>query len=69
MKMTFVYKEQEMNILLTAITIATLSVCGPQTATIKEDLSVKKNENSFTKNKIVYKKVPTKWVKITKKSN
>ena len=67
--MTFVYKEQEMNILLTAITIATLSVCGPQATTIKEDLSVKKNENSFTKNKIVYKKVPTKWVKITKKSN
>lgn len=69
MKMTFVYKEQEMNILLTAITIATLSVCGPQTTTIKEELSVKKNENSFTKNEIVYKKVPTKWVKITKKSN
>jgi len=58
-----------MNILLTAITIISLSVCGPQTATIKENLDVKKNENSFTKNKIIYKKVPTKWVKITKKSN
>ena len=58
-----------MNFLLTVITIATLSVCAPQTAIIKEDLSVKKNENSFTKNKIIYKKVPTKWVKITKKSN
>ena len=38
---------------------------------IKADhiLNVKKNENSFTKSKIIYKKVPTKWVKITKKSN
>ena len=58
-----------MNILLTAITIATFSICGPSKAVIKDNLTVKKNTNIEKENAVTYKKVPTKWVKITKKSN
>lgn len=68
MKITFTYKECKMNILFTTITIAALTVCGPQTATIKEDLTVKKEVKYSTKHTIIYKKVPTKWVKKPKNS-
>ena len=55
--------------LLAALTIVTFSVCGPETATIQENLTVKKNTNTEKQTAIIYKKVPTKWVKIPKKSN
>ena len=58
-----------MSIILTALTITTLAICGPGNATIKEDLIIKKNTNSSVEKTIQYKKVPTKWVKIAKKSN
>ena len=58
-----------MNALLTALTIITFSVCGPGKVTINEKLTVKKNTKIYHQATIVYKKVPTKWVKITKKSN
>ena len=58
-----------MNIMLTALTITTLAICGPGNTTIKEELVVKKNTNSAVEKTIQYKKVPTKWVKIAKKSN
>ena len=58
-----------MNILVAALTIITFSVCGPESVTIKEDLEVQKNINTKKEKVIIYKKVPTKWVKITKKSN
>ena len=58
-----------MNIILTALTIATLAICGPAKNTIKENLIVKKNTNSAVEKTISYKKVPTMWVKMPKKSN
>ena len=58
-----------MNTLLSTLTIVILAVCGPETATVGEDLTIKKNTNSPKQESIIYKKVPTKWVKITKKSN
>jgi hypothetical protein len=52
-----------------ALTITTLGICGPDASTIKEDLVVKKDTNCETKKTVPYKKVPTKWVKMPKKSN
>jgi len=69
MKITFRYKEYKMNIILTALTITSLAICGPEKNTIKEDLIIKKNTNSAVEKTIQYKKVPTKWVKMPKKSN
>jgi len=58
-----------MNIILTTLTITTIAICGSGKSTIKEDLVVKKNTNSAVEKTIQYKKVPTKWVKMPKKSN
>lgn len=58
-----------MNIILMALTITTLGICGPSANTVNEDLVVKKNTNCEIKKTIQYKKVPTKWVKMPKKSN
>jgi len=58
-----------MNLILTGLTIITLSVCGPGKNTVKENQEVKKPTNGATSQTIIFKKVPTKWVKITKKSN
>jgi len=69
MKINFLYRENKMSTILAAITISSLLICGPQANIIKEDLTVKKPTNSSRQQKIQYKKVPTKWVKITKKSN
>ena len=69
MKITFRYKEYKMNIILTALTITTLAICGPGKNTVKENLIIKKNTNSAAEKTISYKKVPTKWVKMPKKSN
>ena len=69
MKITFRYKEYKMNFILTALTIATLAICGPGKNTIKDNLIIKKNTNSAAEKTISYKKVPTKWVKMPKKSN
>jgi len=69
MKITFRYKEYKMNIILTTLTITTIAICGSGKNTIKEDLVVKKNTNSAVEKTIQYKKVPTKWVKMPKKSN
>tara|TARA_B100000989_G_C19474752_1_gene442380 strand:+ start:296 stop:460 length:165 start_codon:yes stop_codon:yes gene_type:complete len=54
---------------MVALTIVTFSICGPERAAIEENLEVKKNTNTQKEKVIIYKKVPTKWVKITKKSN
>jgi hypothetical protein len=69
MKITFRYKEYKMNIILMALTITTLGICAPSTNTVKENLEVKKETNCEIKKTIQYKKVPTKWVKMPKKSN
>ncbi len=58
-----------MNTIMVALTIVTFSICGPERAAIEENLEVKKNTNTQKEKVIIYKKVPTKWVKITKKSN
>jgi hypothetical protein len=58
-----------MNIILTALTITSMALCGPGKNTIKEDLIVKKNTSIKVEKPIQYKKVPTKWVKMPKKSN
>ena len=69
MKITFRYKEYKMNFILTALTITALAICGPEKNTIKEELIIKKNTNPEEEKTISYKKVPTKWVKMPKKSN
>ena len=58
-----------MSIFLTTLTIVTFSVCGPGKVSIKENLTVEKNTNIQKEKTIIYKKVPTKWLKIAKKSN
>lgn len=58
-----------MNLVLTGLTIATLAICGPGKNTIIEIQEVQKPTNSKKTEPIIFKKVPTKWVKITKKSN
>ena len=40
--MIFLYRESKMTTILAAITIATLTICGPGANIIKEDLIVKK---------------------------
>ena len=58
-----------MNTILAAIPIAALSLCGPNKNIIKEDLIVKKPTESSTSKPVIYRKVPTSWVKMPKKSN
>ena len=58
-----------MNFILSVITIASLSICAADNNVIKEDLNVKKPTNSKINPIVIYKKVPTKWIKTTKKSN
>ena len=58
-----------MNIILASLTITVLSICGPDTATVQENHKIEKPTNTKNSELIIFKKVPTKWVKITKKSN
>ena len=58
-----------MNLILTGLTITALAICGPGKNTIIENLELQKPINSEKAESIIFKKVPTKWVKITKKSN
>ncbi len=58
-----------MNIFTVALTIATLAICGPKNSTIKEDLVFEKPTGPKKENVIIYKKVPTKWIKTSKKSS
>ncbi len=58
-----------MNLVLTGLTIAVIAICGPGQNTIIENHKVEKPTNSKKVESIIFKKVPTKWVKITKKSN
>ena len=58
-----------MNFILSAVTILTLSICGPGKYTITEELNVIKPTKPTSTLPTKYKKVPTKWVKITEKSN
>lgn len=58
-----------MNFILTGLTIAVFAVCGPGKNRITENQAIEKPTNSQKTETIIFKKVPTKWVKITKKSN
>ena len=58
-----------MNFILAGLTITTLAICGPGKNTIIENHEIQKPANSHKTEAIIFKKVPTKWVKITKKSN
>ena len=62
-------KEKKMSTILVTLTIATLAVCGPNKNIVKENLTIQKHTKIENSQPINYKKVPTKWVKITKKSN
>lgn len=57
-----------MNFILNMITIFTLSICSVDSNIIIEKQSVKKYSTNKKSETVIYKKVPTKWVKITKKS-
>jgi hypothetical protein len=57
-----------MNFIFASVTILTLLICGPDKNTIIENLEVIKNTEAVKKETIKFKKVPTKWIKITKKS-
>ncbi len=58
-----------MNLVLTGLTIAAIAICGPEKNTIIENQEVQKPTSSKKVETIIFKKVPTKWVKITKNSN
>lgn len=58
-----------MNFILTTLTIITIAICGPEKNTITEDVEVQKPSQISKETVVTYKKVPTKWVKTTKKSN
>ena len=62
-------KEKKMNFILTSLTIITISICGPGRYTVQENLEFTKPTTHEKAELIKFKKVPTKWVKITKKSN
>ena len=61
--------EKKMNFIMATLTILTLSICGPNQNTLGENIEVIKPTTSDKTETIKFKKVPTKWVKITKKSN
>ena len=61
--------EKKMNFIVATLTILTLSICGPGQNTLGENKEVSKPTTSDSTETIKFKKVPTKWVKITKKSN
>ena len=46
-----------------------MAICGANESVIIENLQIEKVSNNKTNQKIIFKKIPTKWVKITKKSN
>tara|TARA_B100000902_G_C26962523_1_gene741244 strand:+ start:461 stop:637 length:177 start_codon:yes stop_codon:yes gene_type:complete len=58
-----------MQAFLSIITIVSLAICGPGKNIVIESQEIKKPINSDKTETIIFKKVPTKWVKITKKSN
>ena len=58
-----------MSALLTALTVISIAICGPTKIALSEQLTIKKATNTIKVTEITYKKVPTKWVKIAKKSN
>ena len=58
-----------MNLILTGLTITAFTICAPGKNTVKENHEVNKPTNGQASQTIIFKKVPTKWVKITKKSN
>ncbi len=58
-----------MNTIIATLTVVTLAICGAENNTITENLFIEKNINKNTTKKIIYKKVPTKWVKTAKKSS
>ena len=58
-----------MNLILTGLTIVTFAICGPGKNTVRENQEIKRPTNGQASQTIIFKKVPTKWVKITKKSN
>ena len=58
-----------MNFVLTTLTIVALSICGPGKDTVQENQKIQKPTNTETPQMINFKKVPTKWVKISKNSN
>ena len=58
-----------MNAILAMVTIFSLSICGPEKNMLIEKLEFEKPSSSKIEHKTIFKKIPTKWVKITKKSN
>ena len=58
-----------MQAFLSIITIVSLAVCSHGKNIVIENQEIKKPINSEKTEAIIFKKVPTKWVKITKKSN
>jgi hypothetical protein len=58
-----------MNSILTALTILTLSICGADKDSVVENQNIKKHTGESKNKVVIYKKVPTKWVKMPKKSN
>ena len=58
-----------MNFVTVALTILTLSICGPGKNIIQENQEVQIPSKVKENTPIKFKKVPTKWVKISKKSN
>lgn len=58
-----------MSFVLAMLTILSSPVCDPGKNVVTENFKFEKPTAVETKEKVVYKKIPTKWIKITKKSN
>ena len=58
-----------MNFILVMVTILSSQVCEPEKNTLSENFKFEKPSIEQTKEKVTYKKIPTKWIKITKKPN
>ncbi len=58
-----------MNFILTVFTILSMPICTIDQQVVFENQEVVKPTTPKKTGKIKFKKVPTKWVKITKKSN
>ena len=58
-----------MNFILATLTVVSLSICGPEKNIISENHEVERPPPGSASETIKFKKVPTKWVKITKNSN
>ncbi len=68
-KVLFLNEEKKMEVILMAFTFLYAPVCTTNHQVVFEKQEVVKQTSSKKNDFVKFKKVPTKWVKIPKKSN